>query len=355
MTFIDIPGEIRKGEGLDTDTVSAYLKDSLSGLEGRMEIKQFPSGFSNLTYLLTIGQKELVLRKPPLGKKARTDHDMKREYNILKALEPVFPYVPKPLLYSDDTEIVGSPFYIMERMQGIILRKNFPKGMEIDKEGTRTLCVNLAKVLRELHALDYIECGLKDFGRPSGYIKRQIEGWSGRYRDSWTDDAPDFEKVMEWLKLNQLPDNKRPVIIHNDYKFDNVLLDPANPLNIIGVVDWEMSTIGDPLMDLGSSLAYWVNHDDSEEVKLIRTLPTTVPGMLTRKEFVSAYEEISGTKIENFEFYLCFGLFRLAVIAQQIYYRYYHGQTQDKRFRMLIFAVQILEKAALRVIETGTY
>jgi len=182
-----------------------------------------------------------------------------------------------------------------------------------------------------------------------------VQGWSRRYRDARTDDVPDFEAVMAWLDANRPADHPRPALIHNDYKFDNVILDPARPDRIIGVLDWEMATVGDPLMDLGASLGYWVNPDDSEELKLIGTLPTTAPGMLTRRQIVALYEQQTGTACDHFAWYYCFGLFRLAVIAQQIYYRFYHGQTSDKRFQMLGFAAGILEKAAVRVMETGAY
>ncbi len=350
MTHIDSPRDIRTGEELDTSKLDAYIKDVLPGAGGKINILQFPSGFSNLTYLVTVGEQEFILRRPPFGKKAKTAHDMKREYTILKSLHPVFPYVPEPLAYSEDPEIMGSPFYLMERMKGIILRKDFPKGLVLKEEAIAKLCKNFMSILSRLHHLDYNQCGLDTLGRPEGYVKRQVDGWSRRYRDARTPDVPDFEKVMNWLADNMPADCPNPGIIHNDYKFDNVVLNSENPLDIIGVVDWEMATIGDPLMDLGASLAYWVNADDPDEMQLIRSLPTNVSGMLSRRQIVDLYADIAGVTIDKFEFYYCYGLFRLAVIAQQIYYRYFHGQTQDERFKMLSFAVQVLEKAALRVI-----
>jgi len=205
-------------------------------------------------------------------------------------------------------------------------------------------------IQHQLHSIDYKSIGLGNFGKPEGYVKRQVDGWSKRYRNARTDDAPDFEDIMVWLDKNQPPDCENPGIIHNDYKLDNVVLDPQNPTKIIGVLDWEMATIGDPLMDLGSSLAYWVQQDDSDDMLAIRSLPTNLQGFLTRQELVDRYLEKSGIKIDSFDFYLVFGYFRLAGIAQQIYYRYFHGQTKDKRFAMLIFAVQILEKEALKII-----
>ena len=350
MDVTDRASKVRQGEALETKAVEEFLKDNIKGLEGSLDISQFPSGFSNLTYMIRVGKRELVLRRPPFGTKAKTAHDMSREYRILSALHPVFPYAPKPFVYSEDPAIMGCPFYVMERIKGIILRKDLPEGMEMSPGDARRLCENLIDLHLTLHSINYKEVGLGNFGKPEGYVKRQVEGWSRRYLTAKTEDAPDFEKVMEWLNKNMPPESARPAIIHNDYKLDNLVLDPENPLKVIGILDWEMTTIGDPLMDLGSSLAYWVQKDDPETLQSIRLMPTNIPGALTRKELVARYSEKSGISIDNFNFYYCFGLFRLAVIAQQIYYRYYHGQTRDKRFKALIFAVQNLEKTAIRVI-----
>ncbi|HOJ13754.1 MAG TPA: phosphotransferase family protein, partial [Deltaproteobacteria bacterium] len=325
--MIDTPTKVRQGEELDLKAVEAFLKDSIPGLHGELVVEQFPSGYSNLTYLIRVGERELVLRRPPFGRKAKTAHDMGREYRILKALNPVFPYCPRPLVYTEDPSVMGCPFYVMDRIRGIILRKNLPEGLELSPGQVRTLCENLLDVQLELHAVDYKAIGLEGFGRPEGYVRRQVEGWSERFRAAWTPDAPTFDGVMQWLHDRMPPDSQRPALIHNDYKFDNVVLDPKDPLRIIGVLDWEMATIGDPLMDLGSSLGYWVQADDPEDFQAARMMPTNLPGALTRKEMVERYAEKAGITIDNFDFYLCFGLFRLAVIAQQIYYRYYHGQT----------------------------
>ncbi|NNL41377.1 MAG: phosphotransferase family protein, partial [Desulfobacterales bacterium] len=198
----------------------------------------------------------------------------------------------------------------------------------------------------ELHSLDYKKIGLENFGKPTGYVERQVKGWSERYRNARTPDAPDFERVMNWLAENMPQHSSFTGIIHNDFKFDNLILDPNDPLSIIGILDWEMATVGDPIMDLGCTLGYWVEKNDTAEFQLMRTLPTHVEGAMTRMEVVAYYEKLSGKTIENMNFYYCFGLFRLAGIAQQIYYRFYHGQTKDERFKMLIFAVQLLAKAA---------
>ena len=350
MDLSDKAVDIRQGEELDTQKVGEYLRETLSGLSGEMAVEQFPSGFSNLTYLIRVGDTELVLRRPPFGTKAKSAHDMGREYRILSALKDVYPYCPRPLIYCDDESVMGCPFYVMERIKGIILRKNLPKGLTLSPSDMRVLCENLLDVHHRLHSIDYKAIGLTDFGRPKGYVKRQIQGWSERYRAARTPDAPDFENVMLWLVETMPPDFPKPGIIHNDYKFDNVVLSPDNPLEIIGVLDWEMATIGDPLMDLGSSLGYWVQADDPQDFQAARMLPTTLPGALTREEMVKRYAELTGVRIDNFDFYLCFGLFRLAVIAQQIYFRFYHGQTKAERFKMLIFAVHILEQAAVRTM-----
>ena len=351
MDLTDKAVQIREGEDLDIPKIEEYLKDNIEGLDGKLVIEQFPSGYSNLTYLIKVGQMELVLRRPPFGRKAKSAHDMGREYKILTALNPVFPYCPRPLLYTEDETVMGCPFYVMERIRGIILRKNLPKGLAFGPEQMRKLCENLLDIQFELHSIDYKAIGLEGFGKPQGYVKRQVEGWSERYKAAWTPDAPTFEYIMQWLQEKMPPDFERPGIIHNDYKFDNVVLNPENPLEIIGVLDWEMATIGDPLMDLGSSLGYWVQADDPDDFLAARMMPTNLPGALTRKEMVERYARKAGITIDNFDFYLCFGLFRLAVIAQQIYYRYYHGQTKDERFKLLIFAIHILEKAANRTIE----
>ncbi len=349
--MIDEPTAIREGEELNTETVKAFLKDTIPGLKGDLVIKQFPSGFSNLTYSISMGDRVMVLRRPPFGKKAKGAHDMSREYKILSALKPLFPYCPEPLVYSEDPQVMGCPFYVMERIPGIILRKNLPKGLSFKPADASKLCENFIDILHSLHTINYKEIGLGEFGKPKGYVRRQIEGWTQRYRDAKTDDAPDYEKVIAWLHEKMPEDCPSPGIIHNDYKFDNVVLNSRNPLEIIGILDWEMATIGDPLMELGSSLAYWVNHDDPDDVKLTRTMPTDIHGMLTRDELVKLYLEKSGHQIDTFDYYYCYGLFRLAGISQQIYYRFYHGQTKDERFGLLIVGVQIFEQMALRVIE----
>ncbi|HAJ27139.1 MAG TPA: phosphotransferase family protein [Syntrophus sp. (in: bacteria)] len=353
MSFIDAAKPVREGEELDLLRIGNYLRDAIPSLTGEISITQFPSGHSNLTYLITSGDREFVLRRPPFGRKVRTAHDMGREYRVLKALRPYFPYCPEAFAYTEDETVIGCPFYVMERLKGIIPRKELPQGMTLSKEEARMLCERLIDVFVELHHVNYRDTALTELGRPEGYVSRQVEGWSKRYRGARTPDAPDCETVMAWLQERMPGASTAPAVIHNDYRFDNIVLAPEDPLRIIGVLDWEMATIGDPLMDLGGALAYWINSDDPEEMQAIRLIPTHLEGMMTRGEVISTYCAKMGMSEGNIDFYYTFGLFRLAVIAQQIYYRFYHGQTKDKRFGMLIYAVHVLEKKAQQVMKTG--
>ncbi len=349
-SYIDEPTAIRVGEELNLNQLEVFLKDQIPGLNGILKVHQFPAGFSNLTYLIQIGDREMVLRRPPFGRKAKSAHDMGREYWVLQRLKPAFPYCPEVLVYTEDDSVLGCPFYVMERLQGIILRKELPAGFSLAVEEMQQLCKALIEVHAQLHALDYESIGLADLGKPEGYVQRQIKGWSQRYAAARTEDAPSFESVIQWLYDHQPQDNPG-ALIHNDYKFDNVVLDPEDPLRIIGVLDWEMATLGDPLMDLGSSLAYWIQRDDPPFLQAVRMLPTHIEGAMSRRELIRHYAEVSGKTIENFDFYYSFGLFRLAGIAQQIYYRFYHGQTRDPRFKLLIYAVRGLEQMAQHVIK----
>jgi aminoglycoside phosphotransferase (APT) family kinase protein len=347
---LDQPAIPRIGEELDPSRLLPFLRDRIPDLEGDLEVLQFPAGSSNLTYLLRMGDRELVMRRPPFGTKPRSGHDMKREYTILSALHGSFPYCPEPLAFTDDESILGCPFYIMERLHGIVVRRSFPPGLEPTPQETRLLFDRLVDVQAELHSLDYVSLGLEDFGRPDGYVERQVTGWCRRFQRVRTPDVPDFEDVMVWLFEKMPPPSGRAGIIHNDYKLDNVLLDADDPLRILGVLDWEMATIGDPLMDLGETLAYWIERDDPSDMQARRMSPTNVPGAPTRAEVVERYVSRTGHEVDRLDFYYCFGLFRLAVIIQQIYYRYYKGQSHDQRFAMMGFSVIGFEKLCMDII-----
>ncbi len=354
MDVADETRPIREGEGFDIVRVEQFLKDSIPQLSGALTVSQFPGGHSNLTCLIRVGERELVFRRPPLGRKAKTAHDMGREFRMLQALRPVFPYCPEPLAYTDDETIIGCPFYVMERIKGLIIRRDLPKSLALQPAEAALLCEKLIDVFVELHQVDYRKIGLEGFGKPAGYVKRQVEGWSERYRAARTPDAPDFEDVMTWLYEKMPPESPHVSVIHNDYRFDNVVLHPDDPFRIVGVLDWEMATIGDPLMDLGGALAYWTDRDDPPDMHAIRMIPTHLPGMFTRQEFIKRYSEKMGIPVEKSDFYYCFGMFRLAGIAQQIYWRFYHGQTKDERFKLMIVAVQVLEAACRRLIEKSS-
>lgn len=322
---------VRKGEELPMESIDPWLKAHIPGLEGTAEVTQFSGGASNWTYRLKYPTHDLILRRPPAGTKAKSAHDMGREYHIQKALMPYYP-VPEMLAFCQDESIAGADFYIMRRVEGIIPRANLPKGLTLSQAETRQLCLNVIDKLVELHQIDIHQTGLSSFGKGTGYVKRQIDGWSDRFVKARTWNVAKFTYVMDWLK-NNLPPVEHSCLIHNDYRFDNVILNADNPMKIVGVLDWEMATIGDPLMDLGNTLAYWVQADDNFLAQSLRRQPTHLPGMLTRAQVVEYYCEKMGIQPHNWTFYEVYGMFRLAVIAQQIYYRYHHKQTNNPAFK----------------------
>jgi aminoglycoside phosphotransferase (APT) family kinase protein len=351
MALIDTATDVRPGEALDSARIDTWLKDHLPGLHGTPTVRQFPGGASNLTYLIRYPRRQLVLRRPPFGHKARSAHDMGREFRILNALRPAFAYCPQAWLHCTDESVIGAEFYVMERVEGIILRTDLPPALRLDPQRTRHLCESFIDRLVDLHRVDYFACGLADLGKPEGYVQRQVSGWSERYDQARTPDAPAWDAVKAWLWDKQPADSGRASLLHNDYRFDNVILDPGNPLRIIAVLDWELATLGDPLMDLGNSLAYWIQADDPAPVQLMRRQPSNAAGMLSREAFVAYYAERSGMALSNMDFYRVYGLFRLAGIIQQIYFRFYHGQTADPRFAPFIHLNALLERMSLQVIE----
>ncbi len=338
--LLDEPAAVRPGEELNTQKLAAYLKSHLPDVHGELELLQFPRGYSNLTYLLRIGERELVLRRPPFGsEKIKAGHDMSREYRILSHLIGVYPKVPKTLLYCDDPAVIGAPFYVMERVRGVILRPHRPAEQAPPPELMSRIADSFVDTFVELHAVDYRAAGLEDLGRPQGYVQRQIEGWTERYQKARTDDIPAMEQVARWLAENLRPESGA-ALIHNDFKYDNLVLHPDDWSRVLAVLDWEMATLGDPLMDLGTSLAYWLDPDDPPELRQMQLSPTLLPGNPTRAELVQRYSEKSGRDVSDVVFYYAYGLFKLAVIIQQIYYRYKMGFTKDPRFARLIDGVR---------------
>jgi len=322
----------RPGEELDIAAVDAWLKRELPALIGEPVVTQYAGGASNWTYRLEYANDDLVLRRPPSGTKAKSAHDMGREYRIQKALRRAYPYVPAMRAHCTDLSVIGVEFYVMQRLAGLTLRSNLPAGIDLGPADVRRLCTNFIDVLVDLHQVDYEGNDLAGIGKGVGYAQRQIEGWSKRYRDARTWNVPAGEKIMAWLADN-LPATERICVTHNDYRFDNVVLDAADPTRIIGVLDWELATLGDPLMDVGNLLAYWVEAGDDFFAQAMRRQPTHLPGMLTRREVVDYYVAKTGFKPDNWAFYEVYGLFRLSAIAQQIYYRYHKGQTRNPAFR----------------------
>lgn len=343
---LDQATAVRGENTFAVETILPFLREHIPDLPtGEVTLQQFSGGASNLTYQLTVGTRALILRRPPSGTKAKTAHDMGREVRVLTALNPHFP-CPKPLAYCQDESLIGSPFYVMEKISGVILRRDIPKDASYDPAHARQLCLNLIDTQIKLHQLDYRDIGLENLGKPEGYVARQITGWCERFIAAHTDDVPRCEPVMAWLKAQQPKDSPKASLIHNDYRFDNVVLSPKDAATIIGVLDWEMATIGDPLMDLGSSLAYWVQSDDPKIVQGIRMQPSNLPGMLSRSEILDYYQEKTGIEVACPQYYYVFGLFRLAVIAQQIYKRFKLGQTSNPRYQAFGVFVTILNQAA---------
>jgi aminoglycoside phosphotransferase (APT) family kinase protein len=298
------------------------------------------------------GEREFVLRRPPVSAKIKTAHDMSREYFILSHLHPVYPKVPRPVLFCDDESVLGAPFYLMERVSGVILRARPPEALELTPQLMRRLSESFIQSLAEIHEVDYEAAGLGELGRADGYVRRQVEGWTQRYFNARTDDVPAIEKLAVWLAEHAPADSAR-ALIHNDYKYDNIMLAPGDLSRVVAVLDWEMATIGDPLMDLGTALGYWVDADDPEEWQRFGFGLTTLPGNLKRSELIESYARQTGRDIPDIVFYYAYAMLKVAGIVQQIYYRYRQGFTKDERFSNLGLLVRACGNLAERAIEKG--
>ncbi|MEO6587654.1 MAG: phosphotransferase family protein, partial [Knoellia sp.] len=322
------------------------------GIDGTPEVRQFKGGASNLTYLLRYPTRDLILRRPPGGTKAKGAHDMRRESDIQASLGHVYDQVPAIVAYCGDDSVIGSEFYVMERLVGTILRRDIPASLGLSPDGVNLLCHRALDTLIDLHRVDVDAAGLGSLGKGPGYVERQVTGWSSRYRKARTPNVGSFEQVMEWLDAHR-PEDIGQVLIHNDFRFDNLVLAEHDPTHVVGVLDWEMATVGDPLMDLGGAMAYWVQASDDRVAKALRLQPTHAPGMLTRVEAVRYYCDRLGIPMdaERWAFYEVFGLFRLAAIAQQIYLRTYRGETtnpQAKRMRWFVLYLDFRCRVLLR-------
>ncbi|ALS79319.1 MULTISPECIES: phosphotransferase family protein [Planococcus] len=339
---------VRVGEELDIETLERFLQEKIENLPtGKLEVQQFGTGHSNLTYALQIGNWQAVLRRPPLGPVAPKAHDMEREYNILSALHPVFKTAPKPFVFSNDLSIVGSPFFVMERRHGHVLDSDFPENSRPTRELGQKISEKMVDLLVELHSLDYKQTALAGMAKPEGFMQRQVDGWIGRYERAQTDDIEGVGRLTEWM-LTNMPVSQEPTIIHYDFKLNNALFS-EDFSEITGLFDWEMTTVGDPLADLGAAMSYWIQEGDPDLLKkgLGRAPVTVLEGFYSRQEFIKSYGEKSGRDVSDMNFYLTFAYFKLAVIIQQIYYRYKKGQTQDPRFAHFDQYVASLMKHAL--------
>ncbi|AEE48014.1 phosphotransferase family protein [Haliscomenobacter hydrossis] len=346
---LDAATEPRVGEELPLEKLNDYLHAAIPGFGNIIKVGQFGGGYSNLTYQLQTADQTYVLRRPPFGAKdIKKGHNMAREYQILSTLHQAgYNKVPQVLLCCEDESLLGFPFYLMEKIEGVILRGKMAHKIQIPAEQMRQLSISLIDALVELHQIDIEQTGLIQLGKPEGYIRRQVEGWSQRYAAAQTDEIPQMEELSSWLIAN-LPAEGKPSFIHNDFKYDNAILHPES-LEISAILDWEMSTVGDPMMDFGTSLSYWCEAGDGDFEKSFNV--SWLPGNLTRQEVAEYYSEKSGRDTSNALYFYVFGLFKNAVIMQQIYSRYKKGYTQDERFAMLIWGVQVLAKKAIQALE----
>jgi aminoglycoside phosphotransferase (APT) family kinase protein len=341
--------EVRSGEELNIQGLAEFLRSEFRDA-GSLNVRQFPAGSSNLTYLISIGDSEYVLRRPPFGNTVKTAHDMRREFDVLSKLSLVYPPAPKPLLYCDESSIIGSEFYLMERRTGLIIRGKAPIEIERSPELQIQVCRSFIRNLAELHKIDFHAAGLGELGKPEGYVRRQVEGWTKRYQLANIDELPELEQTIIWLNANW-PAESGAALIHNDYKFDNIMLDPNDPTRITALLDWEMVTVGYPLMDLGTTLGYWMSREAGEQMLNVPFNPRVLMENISRRELLDMYAKYSGRDIRGALFYYVFGTFKIAVIAQQIYARYRKGFTKDERFANFNVFVAALARIAARAIE----
>jgi aminoglycoside phosphotransferase (APT) family kinase protein len=322
---------VRADEGFDAEAVARFLRERLAELGAApLEVEQFPAGHSNLTYLLRSGDWEGVLRRPPLGPVAPSAHDMRREFQVLKRLQRVFPHAPRPYVFCDDPAVIGAPFYVMERCRGLLLDRALPPGWNGSPALHRRISEAMVETLVELHRVNWQAAGLGEIARPEGYLERQVHGWIQRYHRARTDEVPEMDWLAPWL-VERIPPSPPPVVVHNDYKLNNVMLDPNEPTQVTAVLDWEMCTVGDPLSDLATTLVYCSEPEDEGRLGELASV-NSQPGFLRRREVADLYARLSGRDLAAMDFYLVFAYFKVGVICQQIYYRWRVGQTQDPRF-----------------------
>ncbi|MEM7359239.1 MAG: phosphotransferase family protein [Pseudomonadota bacterium] len=341
--------KVRKGEELDLDRLNPWLKQQIPGLSGTPEVTQYSGGASNWTYCLTYPERSVVLRRAPAGTKAKGAHDMGREHDLQAALKPVYKYVPEMLAHHADDSLIGAEFYVMEKVEGFIPRKDLPADIQLNEEQARLLCTNMLDSLIELHQVDYQAAGLAHLGKGEGYTERQVEGWIKRYQNARTWNVPSGKAIARWLRDN-MPEKETICMTHNDFRLDNMVLDQNDVTQVVGVLDWELATLGDPLMDLGNTLVYWIEANDDFIAQWSRKQPSQVPGMLSRQEIIDYYLDKMNLDLHGFTFYEVFASFRLSGIAQQIYYRYHHKQTTNPAFKNIWIMVNYLHHRCRKAI-----
>jgi aminoglycoside phosphotransferase (APT) family kinase protein len=323
--------DVRAEERLNVARLEPYLRDRLPHADGPFMMRQFGGGHANLTYLVRLGEDEYVVRRPPLGPVPAHAHDMRREHAVLSVLYRVFPLAPRSHLLCTDHAIVGSDFIVEERKRGIAIRRDVPEAYRGDRDFCARLGNAVVQTLAGLHRVDYRTAGLVDLGKPEGFVARQVEGWAKRWDAARTGESADAERIVTWLR-EHLPASPVASIVHNDFKLDNMLLDAGDPSRVTALLDWDMCTIGDPLMDLGYLLALWPEATETNRASSA-WMPTWRDGFPTRAEAVQLYNAATGFDVTYVAWYHTFNVFRFAAILQQIYKRYLEGQTTDKRFR----------------------
>jgi aminoglycoside phosphotransferase (APT) family kinase protein len=344
--------DVRDEERIEPTRLEPYLHEHL-GVEGPLEIRQFGGGHANLTYLVRFGEREFVLRRPPLGPVPPGAHDMRREHRVLSTLHAGYPLAPQSYLLCTDHDIIGADFFVMERRHGIAFRQDIPEQWRDDRTMLRRVGETLIDNIAALHAVDPAEVGLGDLGKPEGYVARQVHGWIERWGAALTPDVGPAEPLTGWLRQT-MPAQKRTTLVHNDYKLDNTLLSPGDPARTVAVLDWDMCTRGEPLMDLGYLLVLWAEPgEESRGGGFARWMPTWRPGFPSRREAAQRYAEQSGADMSDLHWYVVFNAFRFAVIVQQIYVRYVRGQTHDERFKHMGNAVNTIVDRGLALIEAG--
>lgn len=351
MALPDDTITIRPDERLDETRLADYLRGKLPGTENPLMIRQFGGGKANLTYLLDYGTAAYVLRRPPLGPVAPGAHDMNREYRVLSVLHQAYAYAPQAYMFCDDESVIGAPFFVMARQHGVVVRRSLPDVYTSFPDAPRQMSEALIDALADLHQVDYAALGLGTLGKPEGFIIRQIEGWYKRWSNAKTHDLPEMDELYGWLKDN-LPPEGPPALVHNDYKLDNVMLAADDPGRLVAVFDWDMCTLGDPLSDLGALLTYWTEPTDPPYMQGAAMMPVGDARFLTRQQLVERYAQKSGREVQAIKFYHALGLYRLIVIAAQIYIRFVRGQTQDQRFSFFGESIPLLAKSALHVVQT---